>query len=233
MPLVRVAVPDLTGRMTEYVVQHVLMHHRQELYLRQSQREKRWEPTYQWPASAVTVGVMGLGTLGADAADVLRRLGFRVAGWSRSPRTIAGVECFHGAEQIEAFLRTTDILVSLLPLTPDTNGILNRDVFTKLNRKSPLGAPVLINAGRGGLQNEADILACLDDGTLGAASLDVFVQEPQPKDSRFWTHPKVLLTPHNAADTDADAISAYVAEQIARFEAGGVLENVVDRARGY
>lgn len=92
---------------------------------------------------------------------------------------------------------------------------------------------MLINAGRGGLHNEADILACLDDGTLGAASLDVFVQEPQPKDSRFWTHPKVVLTPHNAADTDADAISAYVAEQIARFEAGGALENVVDRGRGY
>src|ERR1700748_2002726 len=90
VPLVRVAVPDLTNRMTEYVVLHVLMHHRQELYLRQSQREKRWEPTYQWPASAVTVGVMGLGTLGADAADVLQRLGFRVTGWSRSPRAIEG-----------------------------------------------------------------------------------------------------------------------------------------------
>jgi glyoxylate/hydroxypyruvate reductase A len=233
VPLVRVAVPDLTNRMTEYVVLHVLMHHRQELYLRQCQREARWEPRYQWPASAITVGVMGLGTLGADAADVLRRLGFRVAGWSRSPRSIAGVECFHGTAGMDAFLRKTDILVSLLPLTPDTRGILNRDVFTKLNRTSPLGAPVLINAGRGGLQNEADILACLDDGTLGAASLDVFVQEPQPADSRFWTHPKVLLTPHNAADTDADAISAYVAEQIARFEAGDPLENVVDRARGY
>lgn len=233
VPLVRVAVPDLTGRMTEYVVLHVLMHHRQELYLRQSQREKRWEPKYQWPASAVTVGVMGLGTLGADAADVLRRLGFRVAGWSRSPRAIDGVECFHGTAQIEAFLRATDILVCLLPLTPETHGILSRDVFTKLNRTGPLGAPVLINAGRGDLQNEADILACLDDGTLGAASLDVFVQEPQPADSRFWTHPKVVLTPHNAADTDADAISAYVADQIARFEAGGALENVVDPARGY
>ncbi|WP_375158759.1 2-hydroxyacid dehydrogenase [Bradyrhizobium sp. RDT46] len=233
VPLVRVAVPDLTNRMTEYVVLHVLMHHRQELYLRQSQREKRWEPKYQWPASAVTVGVMGLGTLGADAADVLRRLGFRVAGWSRSPRTIDGVECFHGAAQIEAFLRKTDILVCLLPLTPETHGILNRNAFAKLNRNSPLGAPVLINAGRGGLQNEADILACLDDGTLGAASLDVFVQEPLAADSRFWTHPKVVLTPHNAADTDADAISAYVAEQIGRFEAGGALENVVDRARGY
>ncbi|PDT90033.1 glyoxylate/hydroxypyruvate reductase A [Bradyrhizobium sp. Y36] len=233
VPLVRVAVPDLTNRMTEYVVLHVLMHHRQELYLRDSQREKRWEPKYQWPASAVTVGVMGLGTLGADAADVLRRLGFRVAGWSRSPRTIAGIECFHGADQIDAFLRRTDILVCLLPLTPDTHGILNRDVFARLNRNSPLGAPVLINAGRGGLQNEADILACLDDGTLGAASLDVFVQEPLAADSRFWTHPKVVLTPHNAADTDADAISIYVAEQITRFEAGGALENVVDRARGY
>ncbi|MBR1091213.1 glyoxylate/hydroxypyruvate reductase A [Bradyrhizobium manausense] len=233
VPLVRVAVPDLTNRMTEYVVLHVLMHHRQELYLRDSQRAKRWAPLYQWPASAVTVGVMGLGTLGADAADVLRRLGFRVAGWSRSPRTIEGVECLHGSAGLDAFLRKTDILVSLLPLTSDTNGILNREVFTKLNRTSPLGPPVLINAGRGGLQNEADILACLDDGTLGAASLDVFVQEPQPADSRFWTHPKVVLTPHNAADTDADAISAYVAEQIARFEGGGALENVVDRGRGY
>ena len=112
-------------------------------------------------------------------------------------------------------------------------GDLPRDVFAKLNRTSPLGAPVLINAGRGGLQSEADILACLDDGTLGGASLDVFVQEPVPPDSAFWTHPKVVLTPHNAADTDADAISVYVAEQIARFEAGGALDNVVDRARGY
>jgi glyoxylate/hydroxypyruvate reductase len=233
VPLVRVAVPDLTGRMSEYVALHVLMHHRQEPYLRQSQREKRWGPKVQWPASAVAVGIMGLGTLGADAAEVLLRLGFRVAGWSRSPRTVDGVECFHGAAQMEAFLRRTDILVSLLPLTPDTHGILNRDVFTKLNRSGPLGAPVLINAGRGGLQNEQDILACLDDGTLGAASLDVFVEEPLPAHSRFWTHPKVVLTPHNAADTDADAISRYVAEQIARFEAGGALENMVDRARGY
>ena len=233
VPLVRVAVPDLTSRMTEFVVLHVLMHHRQELYLRQSQRDKSWAPKFQWPSSAVTVGIMGLGTLGADAAEMLRRLGFRVAGWSRSARRLDGVACFHGAAEIDAFLRQTDILVCLLPLTPETRGILNRDVFAKLHRGSPLGAPVLINAGRGPLQNEADILDCLDDGTLGAASLDVFVQEPQPGDSPFWTHPKVVLTPHNAADTDADEISKYVAAQIARFEAGGALENVVDRGRGY
>jgi len=233
VPLVRVAVSDLTSRMTEYVVLHVLMHHRQELYLRACQREKRWQPKFQWPASAISVGIMGLGTLGANAADVLKRLGFRVAGWSRSEREIDGIECFHGKAQLEAFLARTDILVCLLPLTPDTRRILNRDLLSRLNRSGPIGAPVLINAGRGGLQNEADILACLDDGTLGGASLDVFNQEPLPPDSPFWTHPKIVLTPHNAADTDPDEISKYVARQIERFEAGGALENVVDPARGY
>jgi glyoxylate/hydroxypyruvate reductase A len=233
VPLVRVAVDDLTHRMTEYVVLHVLMHHRQELYLRASQHEKRWAPRYQWPARAISVGVLGLGTLGSDAAGALTRLGFQVSGWSRSAKKVDGIECFHGQAQLEPFLRRTDILVCLLPLTPDTRHILNRDVFSKLHRDSPMGAPVLINAGRGGLQNEADILRCLDDGTLGAVSLDVFAAEPLPADSPFWTHPKVVLTPHNAADTDPDAISKYVAAQIERFEAGGALENVVDSARGY
>ena len=233
VPLVRVSVGDLTGRMTEYVVLHVLMHHRQELYLRDSQREKRWQPKHQWSAGALTVGVMGLGTLGSDAAEVLVRLGFKVVGWSNSPKTIEGVECFHGKAQLDAFLQQTNILVCLLPLTPETRHILNRGLFSKLDRNSPLGAPVLINAGRGGLQAEADILDCLDDGTLGAASLDVFAKEPLPADSRFWTHPNVVLTPHNAADTDPDEISKYVARQIERFEAGSRLENVVDPARGY
>ena len=233
VPLVRVAVGDLTDRMAEYVVLHVLMHHRQEPYLRACQREKRWQPKFQWPASAISVGIMGLGTLGANAAELLARIGFRVAGWSRAPKRIDGIECFHGQAQLGAFLERADILVCLLPLTVDTRHILKRGLFAKLNRNSPLGAPVLINAGRGGLQNEADILACLDDGTLGAASLDVFTDEPLPADSPFWTHPKVVLTPHNAADTDPDEISKYVARQIERLEAGGALVNVVDPTRGY
>ena len=233
VPLVRVAVADLTARMTEYVVLHVLMHHRQELYLRASQHEKRWAPKSQWPAAAISVGIMGLGTLGAHAAQALVQLGFRVTGWSRGARQIDGVACFHGKEQLGTFLKATNILVCLLPLTPGTRHILNRDLFAKLDGTSPLGAPVLINAGRGGLQNEADILHCLDDGTLGAASLDVYATEPLPVESQFWTHPKVVLTPHNAADTDPDEISKYVAQQIERFEAGSALENVVDRKRGY
>src|SRR6266478_780909 len=205
VPLVRVAVDDLTDRMAEYVALHVLMHHRQEPYLRACQREKRWQPKFQWPASAISVGIMGLGTLGANAAEILARIGFRVAGWSRAPKRIDGIECFHGQQQLDAFLERTDILVCLLPLTADTRRILNRGLFAKLNRNSP----------------------------LGAASLDVFADEPLPVDSPFWTHPKIVLTPHNAADTDPDEISNYVARQIERLEAGGALENVVDPARGY
>src|ERR1044072_1353823 len=137
VPLVRVAFGDLTARMTEYVVLHVLMHHRQELYLRESQRARHWAPNMQWAASAISGGVMGLGTLGADAADALKRLGFRVAGCGRSPRSIDAIECFHGEAQIEPFLRRTDILVCLLPLTPETRHILNPGLFEKLNRTSP------------------------------------------------------------------------------------------------
>jgi glyoxylate/hydroxypyruvate reductase A len=233
LPLVRVAVDDLTKRMTEYVVLHVLAHHRQERYLRDSQRARRWAPKYQWAAGAISVGIMGLGNLGADAALALKHLGFRVAGWSRSAKDIPGIACFHGDGGVEPFLRQSNILVCLLPLTAETRHILNRNLFSMLDRTSPLGAPVVINAGRGGLQNEAELLDCLNEGTLGAATLDVFETEPLPPDSPFWSHPSVTLTPHNAADTDPDAISRYVAEQIARHERGEPLQNVVDMARGY
>ncbi len=146
---------------------------------------------------------------------------------------MAGVISFAGEAELAPFLARTDILVALVPLTPDTEGILNRKLFAALARDGRLGAPVLINAGRGGLQNEADILVCLDDGTLGAATLDVFHAEPLPPDSPFWRHPKVTVTPHNAADSDAEAISDYIVAQIRDFEAGKPLQNVVDRERGY
>jgi glyoxylate/hydroxypyruvate reductase len=233
VPLVRVAVGDLTQRMTEYVVMHVLMHHRRQSYYAESQRKREWAPKLQWAARSLRVGVMGLGVLGRDAAEVLARLGFDVAGWSATEKSIPGVACFAGASQLGDFLARTDVLVCLLPLTPQTRGILSRALFAQLARDGKLGAPVVINAGRGGLQVETDILACLDDGTLGAVTLDVFAIEPLPADSPFWSHPKVTLSPHNAADTDADDISVYVAEQIAAFERGEKLANVVDRGVGY
>ena len=233
VPLVRVVNADLTQRMTEYVTLQVLMHHRRVGLLRASQAAKQWAPKNQWAASAVRVGIMGMGALGRDAADVLRRLGFQVSGWSRSAKDVPDVTMFSGDAGLLPFLGQTDILVALMPLTPQTRGILNRKLFAQLARDGCLGAPVLINAGRGGLQVEADILAALDDGTLGAASLDVFETEPLPAASPLWLHPKVCVTPHNAADSDPDAIANDVAAQIRDYEQGLPLRNVVDRARGY
>jgi glyoxylate/hydroxypyruvate reductase A len=233
VPLVRVVNADLTRRMTEYVTLHVLLHHRRLPMMLAAQREKRWDAKDQWAARAVRVGLMGLGELGRDAADVLLRLGFRVSGWSRNAKTLAGVTTYSGAAGLDAFLGATDILVVLVPLTPATRGMLNRNLFGKLARDGVLGAPVLINAGRGGLQVEADILACLDDGTLGAASLDVFEKEPLPATSALWLHPRVIVTPHNAADSDADEIARAVATQIQWHDRGEPLLHVVDRSLGY
>lgn len=233
VPLVRVADDDLTRRMTEYVTLHVLMHHRQQRYLDEAQRQAFWAPKLQWAADAVRVGIMGLGVLGRDAAEVLARIGFRVAGWSRRAKVIPGIECFAGEAGLAPFLARTDILVCLLPLTEETRGILDQRTFSLLARDGVLGGPVIVNAGRGGLQVERDILAALDDGTLAAATLDVFETEPLPMDSPLWSHPRVTVTPHNAADTDPDAISTYVARQIAHHESGLPLENVVDPRSGY
>ena len=233
VPLVRVADDDLTGRMTEYVVMHVLMHHRGQRYLDACQRDRVWAPKAQRAASAVRVGIMGLGVLGGHAAEALRRLGFDVAGWSRSRKAVSGIAAFAGESELAAFLARTDILVCLLPLTPATTRILNRRTFSLLAGDGPFGGPVVINAGRGGLLVESDLLAALDDGTLSATTLDVFDQEPLPATSPFWSHPKVTISPHNAADTDPEAISVYVCEQIARHERGEPLRNLVDRRLGY
>ena len=233
VPIARVNDPDLTMRMTEYVVLHVLMHHRQQRRLDANQRSKVWDSFPTHAAPALTVGIMGLGVMGTDSARKLAMLGFNVVGWSRSPKVIPGVECFAGQQEFDSFLERTDILVCLLPHTPETTGIINRDVIAKLSRNGPFGAPILINAGRGKQQVESDILAALDAGALHAATLDVFETEPLPPDSRFWSHPKVTLTPHAAADSDPATITAYVLSQIRRHEAGLPVENLVDRKRGY
>jgi glyoxylate/hydroxypyruvate reductase A len=233
VPIVRIVDPDLTQRMVEYVVLHVLLHHRNmKLYMRQ-QEARGWREHADPVASETRVGIMGLGALGRAAADALSRLGFRVAGWSQSPKRIGGIETFAGTAQLGSFLARTDVLVCLLPLTAETRGILRYDLFRALTRDGALGGPVLINAGRGGLQVEHDILRALDDGTLAGASLDVFENEPLPAQSPFWNHPKVYVTPHNAAQNDPRALTGYVLTQIERHERGLPLENTIDRARGY
>jgi glyoxylate/hydroxypyruvate reductase A len=226
--------PDLTQRMTEWVVWQCLDWLRQGKLYRRQQAARAWVDDRDQPAAhEVRVGVMGLGVLGTDAVAALRRLRFDVAGWSRSPKSIEDVPAFHGAEGLKAFLARTDILVSLLPLTDDTRGILNAELIAGLAQGGRLGGPVLINAGRGGLQVEADILAAIDRGALQGASLDVFETEPLPTDSPLWSHPAVTITPHNSAMSHPDAIARAIAGQIRTLEAGGALRNVIDLRRGY
>jgi glyoxylate/hydroxypyruvate reductase A len=232
-PIVRVVDSGLRRRMTEYVTLHVLMHHRRQRLYDDQQRRRVWCDQPQPAASEVQVGIMGLGVLGRDAAEVLTRLGFRVAGWSRTPRTIPGIETFHGSAGLEAFLARTEILVCLLPHTPVTEGLLDLTLVRKLNRTGALGGAFLINAGRGKLQVDADLVAALDEGTLAGATLDVFPTEPLPAASPLWSHPKVTITPHNSATSVPEEVVGYVVRQIERFEAGHGLENVIDRVNGY
>jgi len=233
VPIVRIVDPDLTRRMSEYVALHVLLHHRRMKLYEAQQRERLWRDQFDRPASEVRVGMLGLGVLGRAAAAVLGQLGYQVAGWSRSRKSIPGIETFFGENELGGFLARTDILVALLPLTPATRGLLSYDLLRRLARDGVLGGPVLINAGRGGLQVEADLLRALDDGTLIGASLDVFEPEPLPPASPFWSHPKVYVTPHNAAHSDPRALAACVLAQIERDERGLPLEHVVDRKLGY
>ena len=234
VPIARVVDPDLTTRMSEYVVLHCLSILRQQRRYERQQREKLWDDDRHQPAArSVRIGVMGLGELGLDAVRKLKVMGFDVAGWSRSPKEIEDLTTYSGEDGMTAFLARTDILVSLLPLTPETRGLIDADLLGRLAQDGRLGGPFLINAGRGGSQVEADLLAALEAGTLKGAVLDVFEQEPLPSHSGLWGHPAVVVTPHNAAMSEPEAIANLIAAQIRRLEAGGKLENVVDPARGY
>ena len=228
VPLTRMIDANMTGRMTEYVVLHVLRHHRRQPEYEALQRAREWRDLPQPHAGERRVGLLGLGELGAASARALGALGFDVAGWSRQPRQLDGIDCFYGPDGLGALLGRSEIVVCLLPLTPETRGILNADAF----RKMPVGAAV-INAARGPHLATEDLIAALDSGHLSGATLDVFETEPLPADHPLWTHPKVTVTPHNAAITDPRSSAEQVALNIRRAEAGEALLNVIDAARGY
>jgi glyoxylate/hydroxypyruvate reductase A len=233
VPIARTAHPDLTKRVTGYVVLHVLAYHNRLRTYDAQQRERVWKEHKHPSSDQVAVGIMGLGVIGGETAQILARLGFKVAGWSRTPKSIAGIESFHGARGLDAFLARTEILVCLLPLTPQTDGLLNLALLRKLKRDGAAGGAFLINAARGKIQVDADIVTALNEGALAAATLDVFPQEPLPLQSPLWTHPKVTITPHVAGDISPTAFVDELFAQIDRFERGERLENEVDRRRGY
>lgn len=233
VPLVRVVNPNLSQHMCEYVCWRVLDHHRRGRIYRERQARKDWKGEAQVTADAVNVGIMGFGTLGKAVADRLTALGFSVSGWSRSRHRHDGVTCHAGRDGLDAFLGGTDMLVALLPLTSETAGIIDHGLLSRLKRDGPLGGPVLINAGRGGLQKEPDILRALDDGTLLEASLDVFETEPLPAASKLWAHRRVFITPHAAAESDPQFLIPPMLDQMDAHDRGEPLENVVDRQVGY
>ncbi len=228
VPVVRLVDPALTDGMTEYVVWQVLAWHRDATAYRAHQRDRQWRKMPERMAGDRTVGIMGLGELGLAAARALTALGFPVTGWSRSPRSIDGIGCYAGADGMDAFLASAQCLVCLLPLTGETEGILNAGLFVRL----PDGAH-LINAGRGRHLVDQDLLHALSTGHLSGAALDVFETEPLPPDHPFWAHPQITVTPHVAAVTHARSASVSIAAAIRELEQGRRPRQTVDRGRGY
>jgi len=233
VPVVRFVDHELTQCMSDYVVANVTMHHRCFSKYQSDQGQRNWTQFYPPPAWDISVGIMGLGVLGADAARRLLALGFALNGWSRTEKRIDGVKLFSGTDQFDDFLAQSDILVDLLPLTPQTEGILNYQTFSKLRRTRLKGGPAIINAARGGHQKEDDIVRALKDGTLGAASLDVFNIEPLPADSELWAQKNCYITPHIAAISTPESGASYFARVLLDHEKGQPLVNVVDRGKGY
>ncbi|MBL4721209.1 MAG: glyoxylate/hydroxypyruvate reductase A [Alphaproteobacteria bacterium] len=228
IPIVRMVEPELTRGMVEYVALHVLRYHRETPLLEDQQRRREWREMATPTAPKRRVGIMGLGVIGQDCLRVLSALGFALSGWSRTAKDISGVTCHHGRDGLANFLTEVEILVCVLPYTAATENILNRDLFAQL----PRGA-YLINVGRGGLQDEDDILAALDSGQLAGATLDVFRQEPLPEDHAFWAHPNVTVTPHNAGTAQPWSAAGAVAANIERIRRGDAPLNIADLSEGY
>ncbi len=222
-PLTRMVDPGLTEGMVEWVVGHTLRHHLgMDRHIVNPGHV--WDPTCPPLARERPVTILGMGALGSACATALRALNFPVTGWSRTAKPGS----LHGEDGLTQALSTAQILVTLLPKTPETENLINARTLALL----PEGA-VILNPGRGPLIDDEALLAALDTGHIGHATLDVFRVEPLPQDHPFWSHPKVTVTPHIAADTRAITASKVIAENIRRGEAGESLLHLVDRARGY
>ena len=228
VPIARLIDPGLKTGMVEFVALEVLRHHRRDPEYRALQAKGEWRRLPQTLSRDRRVGILGLGHLGTACAETLRGFGFDVAGWSRSAKSIDGIACHHGDDGLFALLERTDILICLLPLTPETEDILDATTLGAL----PRGA-VLINAARGRHVVDDDLIDALDSGQLSAASLDVYREEPLPAGHPFWTHPKIVMFPHAAAWTLPESGAPVIADNIRRLREGRALYGLIDARRGY
>ncbi|RFO96153.1 glyoxylate/hydroxypyruvate reductase A [Rhodoferax lacus] len=226
--LVRLDDAGMAVQMAEYVCHALIRHYREFAGYAADQQAATWQQREIAPRSAMPVGIMGLGVLGARVAQAVAQFGFPVNGWSRTPKTIPGVRCYSGAGGFHEFLAATRVLVSVLPATPQTRDLINRDTLSRLQ-----SGAYLINVARGAHLVEDDLLALLESGHMAGATLDVFRTEPLPVAHPFWTHPRVTVTPHTAALTVRGESIAQIVGKIQAMQRGEAVRGLVDRQRGY
>ena len=228
LPIVRLNDAGMGVQMAEYVC-HALIRHTRDFALFETQAQQGlWQEPPVLDRADFPVGILGLGVLGEQVARAVQHFGFPVLGWSRTARQLDGVRCFHSQAQLAAFLAGTRVLVNLLPLTPQTENLLNRDTLSQLQP----GA-YLINIARGRHVVDEDLLSLLDNGQIAGATLDVFRTEPLPAEHAFWRHPRVTVTPHIAGRTVLQDTVQQIVAKIQALQKGEPIEGLVDRARGY
>lgn len=228
IPITRIVDPYLAGDMSEHVLATILAHIKNLNAYKLNQVKGIWKPKDYKRIKDTTIGIMGLGELGALTATDLSKVGFPVQGWSRSHKEIHGVRVFSGNDGLDVFLNTSKILVCLLPLTPETTGILNKELFQKLPKDA-----FVINVARGGHLVDEDVLDALDSGHLSGACLDVYHQEPLPTSHPFWNNQKIHMTPHYASVSDTSSVIPQIVKNYKRLRKGEPLLNEVDRNKGY
>lgn len=228
LPITRVVDAMLANDMSEHVIAVIFNYLKHLNHYKVNQINKLWQPMRYNRIADFTVGIMGVGALGTVLSKDLIRFGFKTQGWSVSKKHLEGVKTYAGQDELTSFLATTDILICLLPLTNDTKGILNKAIFNKL----PQGAYV-INVARGGHLVDEDLVNALDDKHLSGAALDVYHQEPLPKNHPFWLHDKIDMTPHCASVSDSQSVVPQILENYKRMKSGKSLLNLVSKSKGY
>ena len=228
IPLVRVTDPHMARSMAHWFIMNILQLHRETNYYNSLRRKKIWESDRAFDTDSICVGIMGLGYLGVHLATMLLNIGLRVQGWSRTSKKLKGIRSFTGDDGLAEMLKTTNYLACLLPDTSATKGILDRSLFEKMPKGS-----FLLNAGRGNQLVEKDLTMALDNGQIKGAALDVFIEEPLPKNHPFWDDHRIIITPHHAAEVFMSSAANAFVENIRRVRSGQPLKGLVNQEVGY